>query len=93
MLKTTQVELEKSSNADMYPFIDKGMRWSNSQVAKRYTKAYNKYCPDYDKEKSEKYIIYLHMNHLYGCAMSEYLPYGGFKWVTTNNKTVNRILN
>ena len=25
--------------------------------------------------------------------MSQYLPYGGFKWVKTNNKTVNRILN
>ena len=33
------------------------------------------------------------MNNLYGCAMSEYLPYGGFKWVKTNNETVNRILN
>ena len=25
--------------------------------------------------------------------MSEYLPYGGFKWVKVNNKTINRILN
>ena len=25
--------------------------------------------------------------------MSEYLPYGGFKWVKVNNKVVNRILN
>ena len=33
------------------------------------------------------------MNNLSGCAMSEYLPYGGFKWVKNNNKTVNRILN
>ena len=33
------------------------------------------------------------MNNLYGKAMSEYLPYGGFKWVKVNNKTVNRVLN
>ena len=33
------------------------------------------------------------MNNFYGCAMSEYLPYGGFKWVKTTNETVNRILN
>ena len=33
------------------------------------------------------------MNHLYGHAMSQYLPYGGFKWVKTSNETVNRILN
>ena len=33
------------------------------------------------------------MNNLYGDAMSEYLPYGRFKWVKTTNETVNRILN
>ena len=33
------------------------------------------------------------MNNLYRDAMSEYLPYGGFKWVKVNNETVNRILN
>ena len=33
------------------------------------------------------------MNNLYGSAMSQYLPYGGFKWVKTNNEIVNRVLN
>ena len=33
------------------------------------------------------------MNTLYGKAMSEYLPYGGFKWVKVNNETINRVLN
>ena len=33
------------------------------------------------------------MNNLYGGAMSEYLPYGGFKWVKVNNRVVNRLLN
>ena len=33
------------------------------------------------------------MNNLYGKAMSEYLPYGGFKGFKINNETVNRILN
>ena len=33
------------------------------------------------------------MNNLYGYSISEYLPYGGFKWVEVNNQTVNRILN
>ena len=37
--------------------------------------------------------ILLTLNNLYGYAMSEYLPYGGFKWVKTTNETVNRILN
>ena len=69
------------------------MRGSISCINKRYSKAYNKYCPDYDKTKPEKYITYLDMNNLYGYAMSEYLPYRGFKWVKINNETAKRILN
>ena len=74
-------------------FYEKLMRSGISYVNKRYSKANNKYCPDYDKTKPEKYITYLDMNNLYGGAMSEYLPYGGFKWVKTTNETINRILN
>ena len=37
----------------------------------KYSKANSKYCPDYDKEKPEKYIICLDMNNLYGHAMSQ----------------------
>ena len=92
MLKMTKVELEKISNADMHLFIEKGMRGGVSYVAKIYSEANNKYCPDNDKEKPGKYIIYFDMNNLYGSAMSQYLPYGGFKWVKINNETVNRIL-
>ena len=33
------------------------------------------------------------MNNLYGHAMSQYLPYGGFKWIKNTNETINRILN
>ena len=33
------------------------------------------------------------MNNLYRKAMSQYLPYGGFKRVKVNNKVVNRIFN
>ena len=53
MLKTTKLELEKVSNADIHLFIEKGMRGGISYVNKRYSKANNKYCPDYDKTKSE----------------------------------------
>ena len=38
-------------------------------------------------------FFYLDMNNLYGDTISEYLPYGGFKWVKVNNETVNRVLN
>ena len=69
------------------------MRGGISCVNKRYSKANNKYCPDYNKTKPEKYISYIDMNNLYGGAMSEYLPYGKFKWIKINNEIVNKILN
>ena len=93
MLKMTKVELEKNSDANMHIFIERIMRGGTSYISNRHSEANNKYCPNYDKNKPKVYINYLDMNNLYGCAVSEYLPYGGFKWVEVNNKTVNRILN
>ena len=93
MLKMTKVQIEKISNADMHIFIERGMRRGISYINKRHSKANNKYCPDYDKNKPENNIYYHDMNNLYGYAMSEHLPYGGFKWVKVNNKVVNRIIN
>ena len=93
MLKMIKVELEKISNPDIHLFIEKGMRGGISYAAKRYSKANNKYFPDYDKTNSEKYIAYIDVNNLYRCAVSEYLPYGGFKWIRNNNQIINKILN
>ena len=92
MLKITKIELEKISNPDIHPFIEKGMRGGIRYVSKKYSKANNKYCPDYDKNKPEKHIAYFDMN-LYGKAMSEYLSYGGFKWIKDNNQIINKIIN
>ena len=36
---------------------------------------------DYGPKKPSKFITYQNMNNLYGWAMSNYLPYGGFKWL------------
>ena len=41
---------------------------------------------DYDPEKQSIFISYLDMNNLHGWAMSEYLPYGGFKWLKNINE-------
>ena len=81
MLKMTDVKLEKISDIDKYLFIEKGLRGGISYIAKRYAKANNKYMNDYDPKKPSTFISYLDMNNLYGWAMSEYLPYGGFKWL------------
>ena len=81
MLKMTDVELEKISDIDMYSFIEEGLRRGISCIAKRYAKANNKYMKVYDSKELSKFITYLDINNLYGWAMSEYLPYGRFKWL------------
>ena len=60
-------------------FIERGMRRGICFVSKRYSKANNEFCLHYDESKGKVYIKYLDMNNLYGKAISEYLPYGGFK--------------
>ena len=53
----TNVELEKNSDVNIHLFIEKGMRGRISYASKRYSKANNENCPDYDKEKPENHII------------------------------------
>ena len=81
MLKMTGVKLEKISDIDMYLFIEKILRGGISDIAKRHTKANNKYMKVYDSKKTSKFITYLDMNNFYRWGLSEYLPYGGFKWL------------
>ena len=82
MLKMTDIKLELMTDIDMFQFIEKGMRGGISYIANRYGKANNKYMKKYDKMAPSKYIMYLDANNLYGYAMSQYLPTGGFRWLT-----------
>ena len=66
MLKMTGVALEKISDPDKYMFFEQGMLVS--YIDKRY----------FETSKN-KYILYLDMNNLYGCAMRQYLPISNFK--------------
>ena len=73
----------------MFQFIEKGLRGGISYIANRNGKANNKYMKEYDEKAPSKYIVYLDTNNLYGLAMSQYLPTGGFKWMT--EKQINKI--
>ena len=84
MLKMTDIKLELMTDVNMFQFIEKGLRGGISYIANRYGKANNKYMKDYKKDKPSKYIMYLDANNLYGWAMSQYLPTGGFKWLKQN---------
>ena len=43
----------------MHLFIEKGMKENISYIAKRYSKANNKYMADYDSSTESKFIFYL----------------------------------
>ena len=86
MLKMTDIESKKISDIDKHLYIEKWLTGGISYISNRYSKANNKYLNDYDPKKPSKFIIYLDMNNLCGWAMSEYLPYGGFKWLKNIDK-------
>ena len=94
VLKMIEIELELISDIDMHLFIEKGMRGGISYNAKRSSKANNKYMQPYDVNEPNKFITYLDANDIYGWAMSQYLPYSGFKWLNrgeVDNFDVNSI--
>ena len=81
LLKKTGVELELLTEYDQHLFIEKGMRGGISMVSKRHARANNPRVEGYDPEKPNSHIVYLDANNLYGWAMSQALPTGGFWWV------------
>ena len=91
-VRVTKVELEKISDPDKYMFFEQGMRGRVSYINKRYSKANNEYCQNYDKEKPKKYILYPDMSNLFVHAISQYLPYADFKWVKNIDKTKQKIM-
>ena len=88
MFKMTKIELDLIIDIEMHLFIEKRMRGGIPYIAKRHNKANNKYMKFYDNNKESKYITYLDASNLYGLAISEYLPYNGFKRL--NQKEIDR---
>jgi hypothetical protein len=95
MLKMTNVELELLNDSEMVLMIEKGIRGGISQCTHRYAKANNKYMKVCDKSKSEVklFLFYIDTNNLYGWAMSQYLPTGGFKWVNYEKFSLEEMIN
>ena len=71
----------------MYLSIEKRMTGGISYIAKRFSKANNKYMQSYDVYKPSKHM-YLDKTSLYGWRISQYLPYGEFKWLNKKKKNV-----
>ena len=84
MLKFTGIELELFTDKLMHDVTESQKRGGVSMVSKRYGKANNPKCQGYDQSKPNKYLMYVDATNLYGWAMSQPLPYGGFKWIEPN---------
>ena len=89
----TKIELELISNSDMYLYLMDCIRGGICQVNKKFVKADNIYTRKVQDESSNKkvtkklktsdsnkFIMHLDANNLYGHSMSKPLPYKNFKW-------------
>jgi hypothetical protein len=83
-LKHTKISLDLITDAEMFTFFESGMRGGISVISNRFARANNPYLKpeDYDKTKPNSYICYLDANNLYGWAMSQYLPYEKFRFMS-----------
>ena len=85
-LNKTEVELELITDLDILLMIEEGIRGGMCHAVHGYAKANNKYMKNYDKKEESLYIQYLDAKNLYGWAMSQKLPVGGFKWIEDVSK-------
>ena len=92
LLKKTGIDLELLTDYDQHLFIEKGMRGGISMASKRHAKANNRLVDGYDPEKPSSHILYLDANNLYGWAMSQYLPTGGFRRVDDSQQLAKTIV-
>ena len=89
-MKHTGIKLELLTDPDMLLMFEQGIRGGITQAVRKYASANNKYMGDrFDPKSESSYLQYLDANNLYGWAMSQPLPTGGFKWVDVNPNEIS----
>ena len=74
-LEKTGIKLELITDVNMLLIVEKVIRGGICHAIHKYAKANNKYMKNYNKNKQSSYIQYLDENNLYGCEMSQKVPY------------------
>ena len=91
-LKHTGIRLELLTDPDMLLMFERGIRGGITQAVRKYASANNKYMGDkFNPESESSFLQYLNANNLYGWAMSQPLPAGGFKWVDVNPNEISEL--
>ena len=79
-LKKTEVKLELLTDPDMLLMFEHGIRGGITQAVYRYAKENNSYMGGkFNPREESSFLQYLDANNLYGWAMSQSLPTGGFR--------------
>ena len=91
-LKRTGIRLELLTDPHMLLMFERGIRGGITQAVRKYAAANNPYIGDkFNPNEDTTYLQYLDANNLYGWAMSQPLPTGGFKWVDVNPNEISEL--
>ena len=87
-LKRIGVSLALFTDPDMLQMFKRGIRGRITQAVDRYAEANNRYMGDkFNSEEDSSFLQYLDAKNLYGLAMDQKLPTGGFSWVDPSEFT------
>ena len=91
-LKRTRIRSEFLLDPDMLLMFERGIRGGITQSVHRWARANNPYMGSkFNPDWKVNYLQYLDANNLYGWAMSQPLPTGGFRWVEAKPGEISRL--
>ena len=91
-LNMAGVREELLLDPDMLLMFERGIRGGITQSVNRWAKANNPYMgSEFDPDEKTNYLQYLNANNLYGWAMSQPLPTGGFRWVDIKPDKISKL--
>ena len=86
-----RAKLDFLTKVDQYLFLNKAMQGGLSMVAKHHSKVNHLSLTDYDSSRPCRVLMFLDANNVYGKAMMDFLPVGGFRWMSQEELMVEFI--